>query len=195
MPIIYNKKLEEIRTKLRNKNIWCSIDETTDSLGRYVALAVVGVMDGYPSEVLLLNCEQLEKVNFSTISRFFDKSMQIIWPGGIKQENVLLLATDAAPYMIKAAKSLRALYFKMVHVTCLAHGFHRLSEEIRSNFPKVDKLIGNIKKIFLKSPSRIELFRDMAPSLPLPPSPVLTRWGTWLQACEYYAENYSKSLY
>jgi hypothetical protein len=27
--------------------------------------------------------------------------------------------------------------------------------------------------------------------LPLPPQPVLTRWGTWLDAAEYYCETYT----
>ncbi|KAJ4449139.1 hypothetical protein ANN_00534 [Periplaneta americana] len=29
----------------------------------------------------------------------------------------------------------------------------------------------------------------MYPEIPLPPKPILTRWGTWLEAVEYYAEH------
>ena len=29
----------------------------------------------------------------------------------------------------------------------------------------------------------------MYPDIPLPPKPILTRWGTWLEAVEYYAEH------
>jgi len=39
----------------------------------------------------------------------------------MNRENELLFVSDAAPYMIKAAKSLQLLYPKMIHVTCL-HG-------------------------------------------------------------------------
>jgi hypothetical protein len=52
-------------------------------------------------------------------------------------------------------------------------------------------LISNVKKIFLKASLRVEKFKQEAPSLPLPPTPVLTRWGTWLDAAMYYCENYS----
>ena len=52
-------------------------------------------------------------------------------------------------------------------------------------------LISNVKKIFLKASLRVEKFKQEAPSLSLPPKPVLTRWGTWLDAAMYYCENYS----
>jgi hypothetical protein len=45
--------------------------------------------------------------------------------------------------------------------------------------------------MFLKAPLRVEKFKQEAPSLSLPPKPVLTRWGTWLDAAMYYCENYS----
>ncbi|KAJ4440544.1 hypothetical protein ANN_08685 [Periplaneta americana] len=97
---------------------------------------------------------------------------------------------DAAPYMMKAAASLSALYPKIVHVTCLEHALHRVAEEVLANFPEVDKLIGCVKKVFLKAPSRISAFKTEAPEIQLPFSPVLTRWGTWLQACSYYCKNF-----
>jgi hypothetical protein len=31
----------------------------------------------------------------------------------------------------------------------------------------------------------------MNPGIPLPPQPIVTRWGTWLNAAIYYAENLS----
>lgn len=32
----------------------------------------------------------------------------------------------------------------------------------------------------------------MLPNIPLPPSPVTTRWGTWIEAACYYKEHLSK---
>lgn len=43
---------------------------------------------------------------------------------------------------------LKALYSKMIHVTCAAHGLHRVAEEIRGQFKSVDKLIASVKKNF-----------------------------------------------
>ncbi|KAJ4450987.1 hypothetical protein ANN_02422 [Periplaneta americana] len=56
-------------------------------------------------------------------------------------------------------------------------------------FPKVDLLISSVKKVFLKAPSRVNVLKEMYPEIPLPPKPILTRWGTWLEAVEYYAEH------
>lgn len=47
-----------------------------------------------------------------------------------------------------------------------------------------------MKKIFLKAPSRIQIFRNIAPNIPLPPEPILTRWGTWINAVIYYCEHF-----
>lgn len=80
----------------------------------------------------------------------------------------------------------------MVHITCLAHGLHRVSEAIRDHFPKVDLLISNTKKVFLKAPARVNIFKEMCPNISLPPQPIITRWGTWLDAAFYYARNFDK---
>lgn len=67
--------------------------------------------------------------------------MSLLWPSGVRYSQVFLFVTDAAPYMIKTAKALRILYPRMVHVTCLAHGLHRIAEAIRAAYPTVDKCV------------------------------------------------------
>ncbi|KAL4134923.1 hypothetical protein QTP88_006605 [Uroleucon formosanum] len=140
--------------------------------------------------MFLLNSEVLEKNNHSTIAKVLDKSFSVLWPQGIIHDNVLLFLSDAAPYMVKAATSIQTYYSKMIHVTCLAHALHRVAEEIRIHFPNVDELINNVKKVFLKAPSRIQIFKTMASDIPLLPQPVLTRWGTWLNASMYYCDHF-----
>lgn len=187
----YDETIASIRAYVENKKIWVSIDETTDVEGRYVANVIVGTLENNcPGKTFLLDSAVLEKANFSTISKLFDNSMSILWPTGIKHDSVLLFLSDAAPYMVKAAKSISALYSKMIHVTCIAHGLHRIAEEIRNNFPEIDTLISNVKKIFLKAPSRVLLFKSIAPEISMPPEPILTRWGTWLSAANYYCEHF-----
>ncbi|KAL4154266.1 hypothetical protein QTP88_002091 [Uroleucon formosanum] len=38
--------------------------------------------------------------------------------------------------------------------------------------------------------SIIKSHRNILPGIPLPSEPILTRWGTWLSAVNYYCENY-----
>ena len=57
-------------------------------------------------------------------------------------------------------------------------------------FPMLNKLIATVKSVFVKAPNRVALFKELAPNVPLPPEPVVTRWGTWLAVASYYAENW-----
>ncbi|XP_029344564.1 uncharacterized protein LOC115033901 [Acyrthosiphon pisum] len=179
--------MSKIKLKLPGKKFWVSIDETTDIEGTFVANVIVGIFEAdYPGKQYLVHSEQLEKTNYSTFARVFDKSIGII---GIQHKNVLLFTSDAAPYiMIKAGNTLKAFYPKMIHITCTAHGLHRVAEEVRGKFSNVDKLTSSVKKIFRKAPNRVQLFKDEAPHLQLPPEPIITRWSTWIIASNYLFE-------
>jgi hypothetical protein len=190
---IYENTIQKIRNYVQNKCIWVSIDETTDCTGRYVANVVIGILnDTESSNIFLLHSEELEKCNHSTICRLFDKSMNLLWPKSVQHDKVLLFISDAAPYMVKAGEAIKLFYSKVIHITCLAHAFHRIAETVRTGYPKVDKLIANVKKVFRKAPSRIQYFKSIAPSLSLPPENILTRWGTWIKAANYYCENFEQ---
>jgi len=36
----------------------------------------------------------------------------------------------------------------------------------------------------------MDTFKTMAPGIPLPPQPIVTRWSTWLTAALYYCEHF-----
>ena len=188
--VIYNSTMQKITKDVGDNNIWISIDETYDTMGRFVANVVIGILDIEAPKQFLIACKKLEKTNSSTIAQLFTSSLSLLWSQGVPHEKVLLFVTDAAPYMKKAATALKVIFPKMLHITCLAHSLHRISEYIRGLFPNVDKLVSNGKKIFLKAPSRCHLLKEIAPDLSLPPQPVVTRWGSWISAVLYYASNF-----
>ncbi|KAL4126245.1 hypothetical protein QTP88_010470 [Uroleucon formosanum] len=189
--VIYEETLTSIRQNIQDGPIWVSIDESTDADGRYVGNVIVGKLSSEPCNSFLLNCEQLDKCNHKTIAKLFNDSMNLLWPEGVKYENVFLFLSDAAPYMCKAGNVLNAFFPKLIHVTCLAHGFHRVAETIRSSYPDVDQLIATVKKIFLKAPSRVLKFKELYPDLNLPPEPILTRWESQkkLEKCQGHIGN------
>jgi len=84
--------------------------------------------------------------------------------------------------MKKAGKLSKVFYSKMIHVTCAAHGLHRIAEKVRDHFNTVDKVIANCKKVFKKPPIRVEIFKIVAPGICLLPDPIITRWGSWINA-------------
>ncbi|CAH2010456.1 unnamed protein product [Acanthoscelides obtectus] len=116
----------------------------------------------------------------------------IVAPNPVKSENVKLMLSDAAAYMIKAGKALLVFYPELIYFTCMAHALNRLAELVRAEYPSVNNLVNNGKNVFLKAPLRVEFYKEMAPGLPLPPEAVITRWGTWLNAALFYADNFVK---
>jgi len=103
--------INKIRNYVDGKKIWVSIDETTDVTGRYVANVIVGTLEeNNYSKRFLLHVEELEKVNHTTIFKLFDKSMNILWPEGVRHDDMLLFLFDAALYMVKSIDAIKNLY-------------------------------------------------------------------------------------
>lgn len=189
---LYDNVIARIREDLQDKRIWVSMDEATDSAGRFVVNVIVGELspESPTNCSYLLTSTFVDNANHSTMSCAFNDAMGVLWPDGIKYSNVLLLVTDAAKYMVKTGNALKkSTYGKLVHLTCAAHGLHRVAESIRMNFKAVNKLIANGKKVFLKSPYRRQKFKEEMPDIPLPPEPNVTRWGKWIAAAVYYSEH------
>ena len=108
----------------------------------------------------------------------------------ISVDKILLFISDAAAIMLKAGKVLKGYFPNAMHVTCFAHGLHRICEFIREQFSDVNTLISTFKIFLLKAPSRVSLYKKECPNLPMPPQPVITRWGTWLQAAFFYFQHF-----
>lgn len=190
---VYTETIKKIREKIGDNFVWISVDETTDVTGRSIANFIIGKLSDVSGEESFLLCsKELEKTNFSTIARFVNASILTLWPSGLNADKVLLFITDAAPYMMKAAQHLKIFYPNMNHLTCVVHGIHRVAEKIRDTFPMVDKFISLLKKVFLKSPTRTSLYKEIMGNVPLPPYPILTRWGTWITTANFYSKHFEK---
>lgn len=99
--------------------------------------------------------------NHQTFARFFNDTMALLWPKGLKHEHVILFLTaDAVPYMLKAGKIQTKCYSKMLHLTYVVHRFHRIAETVRLQFSSVDSLNRDCKKVFLKAAGRILKFKE-----------------------------------
>ena len=75
------------------------------------------------------------------------------------------------------------------HVTCLAHAMNRVCEKIRQNNIKANTFVTKMKELLTNSSKRKREFKEIC-KISLPKQPVITRWGTWLEVCYFYAENY-----
>ena len=135
-------------------------------------------------QIPLLHIEHLERTNHSPVALIFLDPLAVLWPTGIKHDDVLLFVTDCLPCMKKAGATLKDA---VCHLRSARATSNRGSD---SAFLRgCGLLLSNGKKIIRKSPSRRTTFRELAPGAPLTPKPISMRWGTWLDAAIYYEEN------
>ena len=88
---------------------------------------------------------------------------------GINRSFFCLLLSDAAKYMIAAGITLKSLYPKLFHVTCVAHSLHYCTMKIKSHFEDVDQLIAKVKAVTIKNKTRQAKISAIGyPSQPVP---------------------------
>lgn len=88
VPHLYDECMASLREKAKNKNIWVSIDETTDVEQRLVVNFIFGILDGDENnpereKCYLLNMDVVEKANASSMAKFFNDSLLLLWPDGL----------------------------------------------------------------------------------------------------------------
>lgn len=191
VPTIYNETIEKVRACIGDHYVYIMVDETTDARGKYIANLILGTLTpGEAGNPYLIASVELQAANASTICCFTNDALIQFYKGDTFSDRVLLFISDAAPYMIRAGKNLKVFYRHMIHVTCLAHGLHRVCEKVRECFEDVNKLISCARKIFLKSPARVTLYSEKM-KCELPPNVVVTRWGTWIKADSFFAVHFT----
>jgi hypothetical protein len=106
----------------------------------------------------------------------------------VNYEKFKLFISDGAAYMVKSGRELKTFYGNLRHITCLAHGLHRVAELVRANCKEADDFVTKSNSLFTFSNRRKRLYRERT-GLALPPQPVKTRWNSWLLCCYYYSAN------
>ena len=135
-----------------------------------------------PHVSYLYDCQPLKCApNSNIIAQAVDDAVRNL---GMNRSFFCLLLSDAAKYMIAAGITLKSLYPKLFHVTCVAHLLHNCAMKIKSHFEDVDQLIAKVKAVTIKNKTRQAKF----PAIGYPFQPVPTRWGSWLNAALYSAK-------
>jgi hypothetical protein len=110
-----------------------AVDETTHSVGRFIANLVAGKLyNEVPSNPHLISSKVLHHTNYSTAARFVNDGLTALWPIGVHKEKVLILYSNAAAYMLKTATALKVLYPNLIHFTYLARGLQRVAEKVKA---------------------------------------------------------------
>ncbi|KAJ8958587.1 hypothetical protein NQ318_016308 [Aromia moschata] len=139
------------------------------------------------SQPYLLACKRLQQCSGDTITELVKSTLEQF---EISNGQVLMFVSDDVAYMIRAGHLLKSVYPHLIHITCIIRTLHLVEDTIRKCYPQVDQLIAETKAVFTKSPKRIREFHNLCTGIPEPPQPILTRWGTWLNAVFYYVQNF-----
>ena len=175
-----NNEQDRLEYLLKDKHIFIVIDEIEVDKTKFINLSM-GDID-VPEKTYLIECCVTETVNQSIICMKIDDILRKL---DIARENFLLLLSDAASYMTACTPTLKVLYSHLFHVTCLVQMLHNCAEKVCVAFADVDNLVARVRAVTIKNKSRQAQFKHIGS----PPEPVVTRWGTWLKAAGYYADN------
>ena len=103
--------------------------------GTQYLIILVGSLET-PHVSYLYDCQPLKCApNSNIIAQAVDDAVRNL---GINRSFFCLLLSNAAKYMIAADITLKSLYPKLFHVTCVAHLLHDCAMKIRSHFEDVD---------------------------------------------------------
>ena len=164
-----------------DKQIFLIVDESSLSGTQYLNILVESLETPHVS--YLYDCQPLKCAPHSNIiAEAVDDAVKNL---GSNKSFFCLLLSDVAKYMIAANITLKYLYPKLFHMTCVAHLSHNCAMKIKFNFEDVDQLIAQVKAITIKNKTR----QAKVSTNGYPPQPVSTKWGSWLNAALYYAKN------
>ena len=139
------------------KQIFLTVDESTLSGTQYLNI-LVGSLET-PLVSYLYDCQPLKCVfNSNLIAQAVDDAVRNL---EINRSFFCLLLSDAAKYMIAAGITLKSLYPKLFHVTCVAHLLHDCAMEIKSHFEVKDQLIAKVKAVTIKNKTRQAKFSTL----------------------------------
>jgi hypothetical protein len=186
---LYNKNINLMKNKCKNKKFYIIADETTDSLKRKVLNLMIGILDGNKTKPMLYKVSFIESTDSDTVYEEILNSFLILFDS-IPFQNFCLFLSDGASYMLLCGKKLKIMFKNLMHITCFAHLIHRLCEKIRDENYIVDEYISSFKMILSKGDKRLKEYKEET-SLPLPPEPVIVRWCTWLECTLFHQKNFS----
>jgi hypothetical protein len=81
---VYNEKLFYLRERFKSKLILVSVDETTDSMGRYIVNVCAAILDGddyFPPNHILTKI--VDKGDTETILQTVVNALALLWPTGL----------------------------------------------------------------------------------------------------------------
>lgn len=179
----FSNHMYKLKKFFKDKYIFLMVDEAHYNNSKYFNI-IMGDVEN-PDMSYLVECVVVPKsIDSEKVKNYID---DVLKDFSISRDKFILLLSDAARYMTSAAKKLAMFYENLLHVTCVIHLLHNCCMMIKNFFPNTNFLISNMKNLYIKNNSRKNYFKEKLGKLP---EPIVTRFGTWLEAALFYAKNF-----
>ena len=143
-------ELNRIRNAVYDKQILIIVDESTLSGTQYLNI-LMGSLET-PHVSYLYDRELLECAPKSNIIvQAVDDAVRNL---GINRSFFSMVLPDAVKYMIAAGITLKFLYSKLFHLTCVAHLLQKCAMKMKCHFENVDQLLAKVKAVTIKNKTR-----------------------------------------
>ena len=160
---------------LAQQKTFLVVDESKINGSKYLNI-LIGDTAVPETTTYVLDCSIVETVSQQVVTMKIDDVLKKL---DIQRHNFVLLLSDAVRYMTACTAAGSSYCTRgSSHVTCMAHLLHNSAEKVRSHFQRVDSLTAKVKVVTVKNKNWHNKFNEIG----TPPQPVLTRWGTWLNA-------------
>lgn len=173
----------QIRCELRGKKLWVTVAIVDVKKDKVVNVLVRILKENYSSKPFLIASRRLKQLDGEAIHNLVKGALMKFC---VNPRNVLMFVTDESDYMLAGGALLKRSCPNLLHIICILHVLHHITESIQSSYPDIDKLIISMKRIFGKSPKLAQQFQKICPKIPEPPQPLLASWEAWLKAAFYY---------
>ncbi len=192
----YNFVKNRVRKEIGENMIFISMDEASAAKFKFVSV-IIGTLN--PTNPCLQKQFVFDFVKLTTawttseVIKIFETTLNELYGNNwkeIAQKKVKLFVSDAGSQMVSGGKKLQKEYPSMLFLTCICHGLHNLCATILSLFPNAMKFVTAMNNLLYRSTARMSSFLTLLNIKKKPVKAVETRWGTGLDACDYWCSNF-----
>lgn len=194
---VYGRHKEYLKSLFSGQKVYVVLDETTDERTKLVLniLLIRPVQsDKCSLKPYLVDTIVLERTTAATVGGALLRSLALL---DVQYEDVVGMVTDGAQYMKACFRDvIKPACVNCVHLICIAHCLNLVGEVLRKNVPRLDDFVAKMKTAFRLSAAKRRVYMQALVEAGVddpmaPPSPVVTRWYSWLQAVQQHARYFS----
>lgn len=194
IPVVGEKKRQEIQADLKDSDIFLLCDETTDKNERCVFNVIIR-----PSTITddanthLAASVVLDAANSADCATAVLDTLQKY---SIDCQRVIGIVTDSAEYMTKCVETVKEFLDDVQHVHCWAHKAGNIGSVFEDELDELNTTVVKVKNAFLntRKSNYVQFLNEKYQGsdldmISLFPSPVCRRWNSWFESVTYLSNH------